>query len=499
MAVKTGRGFAAIEYPTGMNQNGDPSQAWIKVKPDGRIDVFAGTSDIGNGSKTIQSQIVAETIGVPYEWITYDNSNTDSSPVCTGTFASRATFVAGKAVEKAAENVRQKILEIAGKELEIDPADLEIVDGEVIAKGAPQKKISVPDVAAAATWTYGELITGTGAQLKPYATIVEPETGKVDLPPHSAISYASCAAEVEVDDETGVVTVTRLWQCYDVGRSINPTLVEGQIEGGAVQGLGLGVLENCYPYYPSVEHRGGQFGSYLAPGMEDLPQIDTLIIENPSADGPYGAKGIGEMANNAQPPGDRDGRVRRGRRVGDGAADHAGAGAAGAPGEGRGQRRADARRQDGRLRRRAVGERGRQRDHVRGRRLMADSPFRSFNGEEPFPIFPGVGLHPIAGDQVFLGRVTYEPGTTVKRHSHEHTEQAMLVLDGSLRMTIGDETREIGPGDACIVNRGVEHELYSEGGVTFIEALSPVPLDHIGDRERDLVLGDLDGSLHVER
>ena len=121
MAVTTGRGFAAIEYPTGMNQNGDPSQAWIKVKPDGRIDVFAGTSDIGNGSKTIQSQIVAETIGVPYEWITYDNSNTDSSPVCTGTFASRATFVAGKAAEKAAENVRQKILEIAGKELEIDP------------------------------------------------------------------------------------------------------------------------------------------------------------------------------------------------------------------------------------------------------------------------------------------------------------------------------------------------------------------------------------------
>ena len=96
--------------------------------------------------------------------------------------------------------------------------------------------------------------------------------------------------------------MTRLVQVYDVGRAINPTLVEGQIEGGAVQGLGLGVLENCYPYYPSVEHRGGQFGSYLAPGFEDLPKIDTIIIENPSADGPYGAKGIGEMANNAQPP-----------------------------------------------------------------------------------------------------------------------------------------------------------------------------------------------------
>jgi CO/xanthine dehydrogenase Mo-binding subunit len=302
MAVHTGRGISAIEYPTGMNQNGDPSQAWIKVKPDGRVDVFAGTSDIGNGSKTIQSQIVADTIGVPYDWVTYDNSNTDSSPLCTGTFASRATFVAGMAVLKAAENARGKILEIAGKEMEIDPADLEVVDGEVIAKGSPQTKMSVADVAGAATFVHGELITGVGAQLKPYAAITDPETGQVDLPPHSAISYAACAAEVEVDDETGEVRVTKLWQCFDVGKAINPTLVEGQIEGGAVQGLGLGVLESCYPYYPSVEHRGGQFGSYLAPGMEDLPEIDTIIIENPSADGPYGAKGIGEMANNPQPP-----------------------------------------------------------------------------------------------------------------------------------------------------------------------------------------------------
>ena len=302
MAKRTGRGIAAIEYPTGMNQNGDPSQCWIKVKPDGRVDVFAGTADIGNGSKTIQSQIVAETIGVPYDWITYDNSNTDSSPVCTGTFASRATFVAGKAAEKAAQEVKRKLLEIAGKELEIDPSDLEIVDGEVVAKGAPQTKLSVADVAAAATWGHGELITGTGAQLKPYAAIVDAETGEVDLPPHSAISYASCSAEVEVDDETGEVRVTRLQQCYDVGRALNPSHVEGQIEGGAMMGLGLGVLEDCYPYYPSVDHRGAAFGSYLAPGMQDMPQLDTIIIENPSADGPYGAKGIGEMANNPQPP-----------------------------------------------------------------------------------------------------------------------------------------------------------------------------------------------------
>ena len=99
---------------------------------------------------------------------------------------------------------------------------------------------------------------------------------------------------------------------------------------------------------------------------------------------------------------------------------------------------------------------------------MADSPFGTFNGVEPFAIFPGVGLHPVAGDQVFLGHVVYEAGTTVKRHSHEHTEQAMLVLEGSVTMTIGDQTRELGKGDTCIVNRGVEHELFSEHGVKFI-------------------------------
>ena len=105
-----------------------------------------------------------------------------------------------------------------------------------------------------------------------------------------------------MDDETGEVVVEKLVQVYDVGRAINPTLVEGQIEGGAMMGLGLGLLESSYPYYPSPEHRGGEFGSYLGPAFADLPELDNVILENPSADGPFGAKAIGEMANNAQPP-----------------------------------------------------------------------------------------------------------------------------------------------------------------------------------------------------
>src|SRR4030081_3957563 len=109
MAKHRGRGFATIEYPTGMNQNGDPSQAWSKRKPDGRVDVFSGTVDIGQGSKTVHTQIVADALGVPYDWVTMDNSNTDSSAVCTGTLASRGTFIGGSAVALPAGRVAEGV------------------------------------------------------------------------------------------------------------------------------------------------------------------------------------------------------------------------------------------------------------------------------------------------------------------------------------------------------------------------------------------------------
>jgi quercetin dioxygenase-like cupin family protein len=127
------------------------------------------------------------------------------------------------------------------------------------------------------------------------------------------------------------------------------------------------------------------------------------------------------------------------------------------------------------------------------------SPFRTWRGRELFSIFPGVNVQAIGGEQVLLCRVTYDPGTTVRRHSHRHTEQVMAVVDGEVEMTIDDEKRKLGPGDVVVVNRGREHELHSEGGCTFFEALAPVPLDHVGDRERDLVLGPDGGKLHVER
>jgi CO/xanthine dehydrogenase Mo-binding subunit len=299
MARHRGTGLAVIEYPTGMNQAGDPSQVWIKLKPDGHADVFTGTVDIGQGSKTVHAQIAADALGVPYEWVSLYNGDTDSSPLCTGTFASRGTFVGGNAIRLAAEKTRESLLEAAGQMMEIDPADLDVQDGYVIPAGAEAKRVSVADVALDATWTQGRMITGHATYMKPFSA-PDPDTGECE--PHYAISYGACVAQVEVDDETGDVLVLELIQVYDVGRAINPSLVAGQIHGGAMMGLGLGLLESSYPYYPEVDLRGGEFGAYLVPSIVDLPAFHDIVLERPSDEGPFGAKAIGEMASNAQPP-----------------------------------------------------------------------------------------------------------------------------------------------------------------------------------------------------
>ena len=128
------------------------------------------------------------------------------------------------------------------------------------------------------------------------------------------------------------------------------------------------------------------------------------------------------------------------------------------------------------------------------------TPFRSWNGRDSFEFVDGVRLHAIGGEQVLLCRVQYEPGKEVPWHVHEDTEQVMYILDGSLEMTIEDEsTTTLGPGDVVVVNRGRHHKVYSREGVTFMEALAPVPLDHVPDKQLDLVLGQDGGARHVEK
>jgi quercetin dioxygenase-like cupin family protein len=131
--------------------------------------------------------------------------------------------------------------------------------------------------------------------------------------------------------------------------------------------------------------------------------------------------------------------------------------------------------------------------------MPESSPFRTWNGRDAWEFVDGVRIHAIGGEQVLLCSVTYEPGKQVTWHAHEDTEQVMIVTDGEVEMTIEDETKTLKAGDVVVVNRGLHHKLYSEGGVSFIEALAPVPLDHVPDKGLDLVLGPDGGAQHVEK
>ena len=131
--------------------------------------------------------------------------------------------------------------------------------------------------------------------------------------------------------------------------------------------------------------------------------------------------------------------------------------------------------------------------------MAESSSFGTWNGVALWELVPGVNIHAVGGEQVLVCRVSYDPGFGVGTHSHEHTEQVMIVTEGELELTVAGEMRTLGVGDWAVINRGVEHSVRTEHGAQFVEALSPVPLDHVPDAERDLVLGPDGGSQHVER
>jgi quercetin dioxygenase-like cupin family protein len=131
--------------------------------------------------------------------------------------------------------------------------------------------------------------------------------------------------------------------------------------------------------------------------------------------------------------------------------------------------------------------------------MAESSPFRTWTGRDSWEFVDGVRIHAIGGEQVLMCKVKYDPGKQVPWHKHDDTEQVMFVLDGEVDMTIEDETATLKAGDVVVVNRGLHHKLFSEGGVTFMEALAPVPLDHVPDRDLDLVLGPDGGATHVEK
>ncbi len=298
MAKLHGTGMAAVNYPTGMNLGGDPSQALIHATTTGNFVISLSSTDLGQGLKTVIAQIGAETLGVPFENVMIDTADTDTGPHCMGTFASRATHRVGNAVIMAAQEARKVMLEVAADELEANPDDLE-TDGQgfVRVKGSPDRKLDIVSLALAAHFKYARTISGRGMYMKPKSD-VDPETGKMD--PDSTEAHACTIAEVEVDTETGEVTVLSLKSAYEVGRQVNPALVEGQIRGGSLMGMSHALYETTHPYYPEIDHMPGGFSEYLLPGPLEVPEIESVVLEYPSANGPYGVKGVGEMT--ANPP-----------------------------------------------------------------------------------------------------------------------------------------------------------------------------------------------------
>ncbi len=299
MALRRGRGIAALNYPTGMNLGGDPSQALIYMQPTGGFVIKLASTDLGQGLKTVIPQIVAETLGVPLESVNIDTGDTDSGPHDMGQFASRSTHRMGNAVIMAAKEAKKQLLEVAADELEASPEDLVVSDGEIFVRGAPAIKKSVFDVALAAHFKYGKTVSGRGIFLKPNKG-VDPDTGACD--PDSTEAHCTTVADVEVDTETGDVKILKLWSAYEVGRAINPKMVEGQIVGGAVMGIGIATKESSFPNYPQFDPQPGSFSEYMMMGAADVPPIESTVLEYGSVDGPYGVKGVGEMTANSPLP-----------------------------------------------------------------------------------------------------------------------------------------------------------------------------------------------------
>lgn len=272
----------------------DGGSGIVRIGKDGRITVFHGESDMGQGQNTTFAQIVAERLGVPMDMVNVAQVDTDISPFGLGSFATRGTLMGGNGVLAAAKDAYKQMAEVAAEMLEIPVDTLRCRKGVFSSETSTEKGISFKDVASQATIKHhGAPIVGTGFYVPP-TVLPDPETKKGNISP--AYPFGCQIAEVEVDPDTGQVSVTNFVAAHDVGRAINPMATEGQIHGGVAQGLGWTLMENMA--YENGKMLNGDFVDYIVPSCFDIPDIKTILVEPIEPNGPYGAKGIGEPALN---------------------------------------------------------------------------------------------------------------------------------------------------------------------------------------------------------
>ena len=259
----------------------------VKMNEDASAVVTISCSDLGQGAHTVLKQIAADTLGMPMEEIHF-HINMDAAGFDIGSHASRTTYAGGGAIIKACEDVKRQLIERASNRLQVPVEDLEIKARNVVSRSNPEKVMSVKEICHVGVYHFVNPQTGEAngvpGQIQGYAS---------HFPSHNSPPFGACFAEVEVDIETGEVKVLELVMAHDIGRAINPQLVEGQLEGGAQQALGMTLTEDI-TYDAKGLCRNNSFTDYKMLGPVDMPKITTILVEEPDPVAPLGLKSVGE-------------------------------------------------------------------------------------------------------------------------------------------------------------------------------------------------------------
>ena len=290
---RKGIGVSTIFYGVGLGAGGKyiaRAGAYVEVYVDGSVTFAVGTTEMGQGMRTVLSQICAEEMGVSIDDIFCLETDTSRVPDSGPTVASRSTVMSGNAIIKACKKIKRRIAPLAAELLGAKPDELKFADGKIFVERIPDAFILFKDVVKRC---YNEKVhmAAQGWFEAPYTDFNE-ENGQGWA--YFVYTYACNVAEVTVDLKTGAIDVDRLTAAHDLGKAINPVLVEGQIEGGSMQGMGYGVVEDI------LHNEQGQiinhgFSTYIIPSIKDCPEIKPIIVEERFPEGPFGAKGFGEQ------------------------------------------------------------------------------------------------------------------------------------------------------------------------------------------------------------
>lgn len=289
--IKKGIGMALTFRGAGQGGEGiDTASAVLTINKDGSVNLQSGLIEMGQGMRTAHGQIAAEALGISMDRITFSNTDTLVTMDSGATVASRGTLAGGQPVLTAARELKGRLHSVAADLLGCDQAELVSEDDVIRSRTNPDQKISFEDTVRCALRERGLSLSAQG-WFNPGPVDLDPETGQGGAYP--TYCYGCAVAEITVDTETGKINVVKITATYDVGTAINPRLVEGQLNGGILQGMGFGLMEEFSEkdgYLKTLN-----FDDYLVPGSMDTPELDVTLMETDDDIGPYGAKGAGEL------------------------------------------------------------------------------------------------------------------------------------------------------------------------------------------------------------